>query len=123
MENIDARIGYRLKYSLEQFGCFSKTCLIVLLLPLRNPSDNREPRSDRCANCFEQFNGESRTLYGVATVFVHALVETAPKKLIDDIAMRAVYFYRVEPSFASVDGCAGETGNHSPDLYFGKRLG
>ena len=96
VEYVDACVGKRLNKLLKFFEARRETRSKVLLLPLREPQNDRIIIADLGANTLHNIGGETRALNERSTVLIVTLVRTFPKKVIDEVAMCAVKLECIE---------------------------
>ena len=82
---------------------------VILELQLGNPENNRKVWPHALADGTNQFQGKPGALRQAgAAVTIGALVGGPPKKLINQIAMRAVKFHGVKSQSSGIRRCLGK---------------
>ena len=83
--------------------------LEILLLPLRQPNDEREILADRGARFFDNLNCKCRALFKRAAIFIITNIRAFPEKRIDEIAVRAVKLHPVKSGLTRGNAAFGES--------------
>src|SRR5690606_26867658 len=80
--------------------------------------NNREVRAHALADSGDNVTGKAGAANQIATVFIAALVRTFPQELVDQVAVRAMYFYRIKANGFGVFCGLGEGFNHLVNIVF-----
>ena len=96
--------------------------LVVLLLPLAHPQQDREIRPHRRAHRLEHLGGEARAFAQRRPApGVGAAVSHRPEELVDQVAVRAVDLGHVEAEPPRIGSGAGEGGDGVGDVFLAHR--
>jgi len=113
----DVHVDPRLQPVGHQVGGLGNACGIVRRLPLADAQDNREARSDTGADCGDELCSEARLSGNRGdSVAIAAQIGAALQELIDQIAMCAIEFDRVETEPLCLSGRLGEGGDRIGDV-------